>query len=312
MEYKKNLKTLLKYIFSLGLIVWLTRNFSFQEAIINLKNVNLYFLGIAFGFSILVMTIQSLRWKTLLEILPINLSLIFYFKYILLGYFYNSILPIGAGSDLIKSYSLGKAINNKSTAISSIFSAKVLGLFNIMALMWLAIIFSSPSLLPEWIFLPLILLSSFICISSALLFVFPKLIIGKIPSSKIQNHLSYFQQLNKHPKILFKAIFYSFLIQLFVSNVQLFFFKSVGAEITFFDNLLYFSVLALILYLPISVGGVGVREASSIYILTKLSGVSDQHCIQVSILAYILIMIQALIGWIAAQSITIPSKGEQQ
>ena len=292
----KHTLTALKVIISFGLIYFVTKKFDYHQVIDELKNISVFHVLSGLLISLVIVLLQGLRWKILLLKHGNSITFPFLLKYILYGYALNLAVPLGVGADIIKSYSLGKVIEAKSESIGSIVFAKILGLSMMMLLMWVSLPFSSRELLPESTYLPLSIISLLVFLFS-LITIFKSNWVAKfIPFKVFKASIHHIQATVKQPKTLGLALMYSFLIQILISIIQLLFYQGVGAEISFWDNAIYFSVLSLLLYLPISIGGVGLREATSIYILGQLSGVSDSHCLQVSLLAYLLMVFQAFLG----------------
>lgn len=90
---------------------------------------------------------------------------------------------------------------------------------------------------------------------------------------------------------------FTFIIQLITAFSNNLFFLSLGIEIDFFKNLFVISMLTIIFILPISFGSIGVREASYIF-LFGLFGISPEHSVTVSIIAFLGLVLNNSIGLI--------------
>lgn len=290
------LQVILKLIVSLGLIYWVIKKFPYQDAFLQISEIQLLPIFLGVTISLIIIFVQCLRWKLLLLEKGETISFRFLLKFILYGYALNLVVPLGVGADIVKSYSLGKAIQAKSESISAILFAKILGLAMVMLLLWVAIPFASAEILPNWLYTPLSFFSLIIILFCSMVIFKPNFMAKFIKIKVLQNSISHIQSIVSQPRVLLLSIVYSLAIQVLISIIQYLFYYGVGAELPFWDNVIYFAVLSLLLYLPISIGGVGLREATSIFILGQLMGVSDTHCIQVSILAYLLMLLQASLG----------------
>jgi hypothetical protein len=118
--------------------------------------------------------------------------------------------------------------------------------------------------------------------------------LGKVFSFSIQV-LDHWQNYIKNKRLLIKNFIFGVLFQLLCIFMGILFTYGVGAGIHIIDWLWIHAILAIALILPITIGGIGIREAGLIGLL-GLIGVSAEQALAVSFGLLTLNLIQALIG----------------
>jgi len=103
------------------------------------------------------------------------------------------------------------------------------------------------------------------------------------------------QVYTKNKKLLVKNLIYGLIYQLLICLTGAFLTYSLGVGFIFFDWLWIHAVLTIVLLLPISLGGLGIREASFIGLLA-LIGINSEQALAVSFGFLVLVLVQALAG----------------
>lgn len=228
----------------------------FNETLIIFNFNQLFFLFLLF-FCFVVL--NTYRWKKIL--IKINYQLPFnkLFKENYLGHLLNQILPSGYGGEIIKVF----AFKRKTKIIESLIVDRILGLTSTLSIAFLFIIFY---------FHNNIIL--YICIS--LLFI---TILIQVNHKKIKE-LSIIKRLIIH--FNFQMIMTSLLMQIILSSMI---FVIASNTLSFNDSFLLFfilSIINLILTLPISIGGWGLREVCFMHV-GKIFGIQPELCLAISI-----------------------------
>jgi uncharacterized protein (TIRG00374 family) len=106
-----------------------------------------------------------------------------------------------------------------------------------------------------------------------------------------------FQMLKEAPRILFVAFLASLLLQI---NVILFYYL-IGLSLNLGVSFLYFAMIVpvalVVLLVPFSINGIGIREGIFVYLLTGL-GVENKDAIALSWISFGLMLTQGIIGGI--------------
>ncbi len=166
-----------------------------------------------------------------------------------IGMFFNTLLPGGIGGDGYKIWAMSKLEHfPKMTSFRLMLSNRASGLFLLLLLTFL-LAFFSPSLMAYpyalWLLLACILL------------VIP----GYFISAR--------WLLKEKPQVALEAAKYSFVIQGCCLLSALLLFIGMGMDMSHIDNTLHYLILfmisSIVSVLPISIGGVGLREITFLY-----------------------------------------------
>ena len=87
----------------------------------------------------------------------------------------------------------------------------------------------------------------------------------------------------------------SFLFQVGMAWINDLLFRSFGIEVSFLHLLVIITLISVITMIPVSLNGLGVREASYVLFFQSI-GVPEGIALSVSLLFFILVTISSLIG----------------
>jgi len=129
---KKRLGTALRIIISLALLTYLIyrSRSSFGSILDGIKDLNIYYLIIAFLFYFIAISFIVFRWGILLEAHGHHIFRPFLWQSALIGFFYNNLLPTSVGGDFYRVYDIKQ---NKSIpvneGIASVVMERIIGTF---------------------------------------------------------------------------------------------------------------------------------------------------------------------------------------
>jgi len=230
-------------------------------------------------------------------------NFIFLYRRILIGYFFNQITPLGLGGDVTKILWL-KNINksNLNLAINSVIFDRLIALISIS----LIIAFNFPFLyfiskgsnytfhyFSFAILLILLSLFSFKFLNKIKPLFFLVYIDKEI--NKILNDKVYF----------FKTIIISTIIH--ISTCVIFYLLSIGLDIqlSFSQSIILVPIVILLSNIPLTIGGWGLREGASIYIL-QIVNISTSEALTLSVSFGILSIFMGLLSgfmWIILEKL---------
>lgn len=249
------------------------------------------------------------RWKAILDAQDMKLGWQRVNTIFFIGLFFNSFMIGPTGGDLIKAYYTARETNHKKTeAVTTIFIDRIIGLL-VMALIVCTMIlvrwdffmahnvtrvFAWPSLI-----VCLILLGGSVVAFSVHLFeVFPWLkrwnhiaAIGKIMDT-LERAYNAFYVCRRNPRLLLGLVLYCLAIQLLFIGVGALVGRALGLDLPLLAYLTFFPLVALISGIPITPGGIGIREGASVK-LWSVMGVPDEKAF---LLAFIPYLFQVLWG----------------
>ncbi len=268
----KKIKTIIKFFISFLLLCFVLSKIDIKELLKILKEINLFWLFLAFLFYNLSKIIAAVRLNYYFKEIGINLSfktnLILYY----VGMFYNLFLPGGIGGDGYKAYLLKKHFDKKlSLLIAALLFDRISGLVALILLASLLFVFS------DYAIYPLNILS--IIIGLAVFFGF------------------YFfcKKYNKFALYLNKNMALAFNVQLLQLLSAFFIILSLPQSIKIIDFLVLFLISSVVSVLPITIGGVGVRELTFLYGL-KFIHQDPSVGVAFSFLFFFITMLSSLIG----------------
>ena len=257
-----------------------------------------------FILALLVMTIEVLiantRWRLILKQLGSNIAYFTALRYLWIGVFFNQALPSSIGGDAVRGYYLCKNEDYSiSEATIGVLLDRVIGLLGLVLL----VIFTIP-LIFESIVTPLTKWTILAIIIAALLAIIMSMIIDLIPNKfsqwKIMNGLVKFS--SKGREVLFSfygmlSIILSLIIHLTFVFAAWLLAYGMGLDISLTGMLLIVPITNLLIALPISIAGWGVREGLFIAGLGYLN-VSSDAALALSILYGLLMLVVSLPGLI--------------
>jgi uncharacterized membrane protein YbhN (UPF0104 family) len=197
-----------------------------------------FFLILAFLVFNLSQIISALRVHNYLKNIQITPSFKKQLMLYYVGMFYNTLLPGGIGGDAFKAYKFQKSYSQGyKKIIKALLIDRISGLFAIFTIIGVLILFSSFKAL-LWYLAVLIPLS---------------------PIALYLIHKFFFIEFNFFPFI------YSLIIQTLQGLSFIFILLSLGVKTHLMDFAILFYVSSIISVIPISVGGVGLRELTFLY-----------------------------------------------
>ncbi|MFV9927752.1 MAG: flippase-like domain-containing protein [Candidatus Midichloria sp.] len=271
----KVLFVITKLIFTILLIDIVIKQLDYQEALITLKSNNLYLVLLAFLIQNLSL-ISSLRSKIYLQTANIALPLLKNLSIYYVGTFYNNFLPGGVGGDGYKVYLLSKYYNaGKLTLLKIFFCERVNGVFALIYLAFCIAYFSDFYSVPYLNYL-----------------IIAAMILG------IPTYLAFAKIVLKDLCVI-KALPLSFLTQIlqiiFIYTIIVSFNKCLTLKIIA-DYAVVFSIASVLSILPITVGGIGIREIIFIWATELLPLLDKELGILIASINFLISLLSSLIG----------------
>ena len=273
---KKITIPILKISVSSGLIFFLFYKLGFNNVVSQITSANPYWflLGI-FIFSVSNI-LGSLQWYFLLKASGIDLQLTQVISFYYTGLFFNNFLVGYIGGDAVRVYDVSKSTGKTSDAISAVFLDRFIGFLILTtmalaaALYWInsqkvliiiAIIFA------YWVLILVLLFNKKLIQKISWLF---KVILPRKMNLKMKEIYLSINAFKHHRDILLKVIAISVIVQSFRILVHCAAARSIGVKV----NLIYFAIfvpiIALLASLPISIGGIGIRESTGVALFSQI------------------------------------------
>jgi glycosyltransferase 2 family protein len=301
------LKTILKIVFSLGLLSYLIYQANPEKILSILSRIwtgghfnYIVFAIIAFTISILV---YAYRWQILLKGYNVKIGLFKLFMFYLIGLFFNNFLPTGIGGDITRIYNLIQEAGDRTIGFASVMIERLLGIMStliltLLSLIWLSGSFSTNRVLYINIILLILIILFFYLVFNR---KYPDSLAIKVKKikwlkfgervDKLFESIRYFQ--NK--KLVFlKVILVSLIAQALVIIMHYYCVLALNLDVSLLYLFLVVPITFLLTMLP-SINGLGVRDGGFVVMLGK-KGISTAASLSLSFLAIIVPMIVSIAG----------------
>jgi len=296
----KKIAVLLKVIVSLGLITFLINQVDFKAIVNILKNVDITMIIYAMILLTIQVFIATTRWQFVLKCQKIMLGYKNTLQILWSGLFFNQAMPSSVGGDVIRGYYLKKQGMTLGRATLGVLMDRLFGMVG-LALLVVASLPLLFDLINDSIARSGVLFIAF-GISLALLFIF---FTDKLPGNF--SHLKVirgFYSLSQDGRHCISKnyngviiIIISILIHLISVVTVMTMAIGLGINVEWSGFLLIIPLVTLMMVVPISIAGWGVREGVMVVGFGYL-GVAPEAALALSILYGLLMLVVALPGGI--------------
>jgi len=308
-ENKKLILLLVRIIISVSLIVFLvkTQFKDIRSALEIIKSVNKPLLILSLSTHIFGIWITAVRWNTLLGTQKVKLGTTTLTLTVLIGFFFNNFLPTSIGGDVFRTYDAAKKANIPiETSASIIIVERFSGIISASTYAIIALFLGFTAIGNRSFIIPVIIFF-IICIIIAFLILNPSILrlnklINKIKflkkvKEKLANIYFTFLSFKKFKWVLVRVMIYSFLLQFAVILNYFLAAKSLGINLNLTAFIFIVPVVTIIAMVPISIGGIGIRENTLVFIITAM-GVGGEQAAICALLIFLMLIFIGIIGGI--------------
>lgn len=300
--------TVLKSLFSLGLLVWLFLSLNWRDLIIAISTVPTHITGLGILLLVISQAFGAWRLQLLLIAQEFCLSYFYIFRLTLMGLFISNFLPSTMGGDVVKVLILAKRKQVKITPIASVLVDRLLNLLAIVVLFPSVIVLSrilNPMIIQAIGFSLMALIG---CGLLAALIYSRRRSASKrvqlhklesLASSKLQRFREIASQISRrwldHPKTLLWGLVLSLASVMSATCSIWIASQALNISVNFIEIVAIVVLLYLVTLLPISLNGWGVQEFSIHYLLTQL-GATPSQALALAVLARVFYLGTSLLG----------------
>lgn len=305
---KKILPLLLRIGISIILLFFL---FKFQQVdthkvLESIKNADKGLLFLALFVSLFAYILAIFRWEMLLRGAKIHLSL----KRVIIsfsgGVFFNALLPSTIGGDVVRSLDLSTHTKRPREVVATVLLDRLSGYTGLVIVALLSLLFGWKLIRHKSVLLSIAIITGVLI--AVLLILFNRFLYSKInqilhspKAGRIREAVKNLHQevhiFRHHKKIMTNNLILSVLIQGITPLSFYITALSLGIKINIVYFFIYLPIISAITLLPISIGGLGLREN-----ITKIffvqAGVVDNIAVAMAILNTFFIFVYAGIGGI--------------
>lgn len=310
--YRKNKKIILliiRIVVSISLIAYLikTQLKDLSGIIKILKSSNKILLLLSLLTHVFGTWITAFRWKTLLNTQNVRLGIGTLSITVLIGQFFNNILPTSIGGDVFRTYDASKKAGIPMGTSASIilverFSGVVSAAVYAVAALFLGFtaIGNQPVIIPIIIFFIVTIIIAFLIINPSVFKlgrIFNRFRLMRKLREKLSNVYNTLTSFKKYKLVLIRVLIYSFLLQFSVILNYYLAARALGINLTLTAFIFIVPVVAIIAMIPISIGGIGLRESSIVFIMVAL-GVANNKAALCSLLILLMLVLVGIVGGI--------------
>jgi len=310
--YRKNKKAILliaRIAISVSLIVYLikTKLNDFSSIIEILKSSYKVLLLLSLSTHALGIWITAFRWKILLNTQEVKLSTATLSSTVLIGSFFNNFLPTSIGGDIFRTYDASKKAKIPlGTSASVILVERFSGVVSAATYAVVALFLGFTTIGNQSVIIPIVIFF-IITVILAFLIINPSVfrlgkILGKFKfmrklKEKLSNVYNTLASFKKYKVVLIEVLIFSFFLQFAVILNWWLAAKALGINLTLTVFIFIVPVVATIAMIPISIGGIGLRENSLVFIMVAM-GVTNEKAALCSLLILFMIILMGGVGGI--------------
>lgn len=280
-------------------------------SVVRRSRIDLFLLSVLAGALSIFMS--ALRWRVLLDCMGYRFELKALSKLAFIGLFFNVYLPGGIVGDVVRTVILPEREGSKeerqvylTNVATSVVTDRIAGMVGLMLLAFIGFIFCYQLLLDSRFLtvfgsVTLGIIIAFLFLFSRRvqdlvkkLFNFPLKILIPIRATlkRVTEALAIYRE---NRDALKKVIMFSILAHLCVVGYFFLLASSIGLDINFLKLLAFVPLIEFLSAIPISFGGVGIREAVTILLFSS-EGISAAEAMSVSLLSFVVILLLGALG----------------
>jgi uncharacterized protein (TIRG00374 family) len=308
MTKKRLIWLIVKIAVSFSLLIYiLTSKVSLRDIGRSLAGLNLAWVALAFSLHIIGLLISAYRWQILARAQGDEVPLLYLAKSYLVGTFFNNFLPTRYGGDVVRIWDGSKYSQSLLKSSAIVVVERTTGLVVLFLFALLASLFR----LDMARRIPIIWVSLLVGLGGLLLaafFLSPPAgrLISRFPSrgflARLKSKVLSFREVilaYRHRWVPFcRALAWALLLQI---NVILYYYLiglAFGLRVAFLDYFIFIPIVLLIQTIPITIGGLGLRESAYITVF-RYYGVAARTAVSFSLVADLAVgLLVGLIGGI--------------
>lgn len=264
-------------------------------------------LALAVVTFVCAQTLCALRWVLVSQPLQLNKSWHEFLSLYFLGTFFNAFLPTTIGGDVVKAYYLTRNTRQLARSTTSVFMDRNVGLGSLLIVGCMAATVNGATLRGMSLVPVLWLLLAGYFVGNTV-FLYPQVhevtywLLRKLGFERVGRRLdALFGLLALYRRNLLSmaaTIVFSVGIQL-VSFIAIFFIGvAIGAPAALKHYLVFIPIIAVMTMLPVSIGGLGVRESALVAFFVPV-GLTPEQSVTLGLLWYAVTVVASLPGgWI--------------
>jgi glycosyltransferase 2 family protein len=298
--------SLLKIMVSAVLVALLLRGIGWRQLISQFQQAAWTGLALSLGTFALSNFLGALQWNLLLRSKGIRIAFPRVLGYYHVGLFFNNFLIGNVGGDAFRVFDIRRISGETNSALSTVFFDRFIGFFAMASLALFATLIAARQMVSGSALEAILLIFGAWLLASAFMFYEPfakkfswifRLLLPAALHAKAKSFYYSLHGFRSEKTLLLHLFCISLAVQTLRILTHYFAAYSLGVRerINFF--FLFIPVVALVASLPISLGGLGVREQSAVTLFSPL-GISAARIVAFEFVAYLVGIVASLPGGI--------------
>jgi uncharacterized protein (TIRG00374 family) len=277
---------LFKIAVSVGLLALLVYTLDIARILDNLREVRWWAIPLAVTLQLLLFTLANVRWWVLLNYHACGYRPATLLAPYFIGVFFNNVLPSMLGGSLFRMYYIYRDNHDAAVAVSPVITERLLGFVAMITMAGVVVQFLSRdqtyvrvlmNTLP-WILV--ITVAVLALIGSHKTYRFIRAALARLHRFKVvatvQRIAEAVHTYLSHPWIVAQVFAISIGLQVMTAGVYYLLGLGLGATVAPLDYLVIVPLVFVAAALPVSIGGLGVREAAAVSLFAA-AGMSPDH-----------------------------------
>ena len=304
---REKLITFLKIVISVGLIAYALARANLGTVASQLASAKLWLVIAALALYMLAIVVNGLKWQVLLRAQGIRVPFTAMLQFLFVGFFFNNFLPANVGGDVMRGYGLARYTDRTADAAVSVIVDRVVGLMAYLSTAVIAAVVAvnltghTELAQVEWVAIIALLglmLGFGLLLSRRLRGLISRhvcLALAEPPGAAVGPHLRCLQRLPVSLRRAGPGIRRCAAGDPLHHLRQLVPLAGDGRLMSLEAIFLFNPLIALVLMIPISIGGIGVSQTAYPFFF-GLAGVPADHSLAVSLMIYAVAVVASLPG----------------
>jgi glycosyltransferase 2 family protein len=323
---KNTIVTALKVAVSLGLIVFLLTRVDVAAVGAAVRSANYAYLAVALVLYAGAVTSGGLKWYVLLRAQGIDIPFSALLAYTFEGVFFNNFLPANVGGDVMRGYGLARHTDRAAEAAVSVVVDRVVGLIAFMTAAFVSavvvVFFTGQQQLMGTVLASGLGMAALAGLFAAVLsrrvrawveHLFRNRWLARLQPvyRRLSDALSAYRFKFGRLVLAFGVSLGTLILSNFANYLVA---EALGGGISLLHIFLFNPLIAFVLLIPVSVGGLGLNQGAFVFFY-GLVGVDKQVALPVSLVMQIIIYVTSLPGgflWWRSRRQPAPAPGPQQ
>jgi uncharacterized membrane protein YbhN (UPF0104 family) len=288
---KKSILLIIKLLVSFFLLYTLISRVGYKTILDSVKGISPLIVISSSVIYIIATYVSAVRWRLLtFSKLPTRKLFILY----MIGSFFNTILPGIIGGDAVKAYYLYRETGNPGISMASVFMDRYVGFISLMLIALLALPFGLTYIKGteiEYLF-PTVVIAF---VAGSIGFFRLRVGSGVKILREFYSFFDAYKKIKETSPVIIKTLLLSGIIQLMGMFSVYLITAGLNAPVPLLSILLFIPIIVTVSMLPLSISGLGIREAGFVILFGKI-GIRPEVAMSISLLWFISVVLGSLPG----------------